>query len=115
MRGTTVFAGVIMGLPAAAFAATWLLSDGAPLRSPAASGEGRTAVAVPVEVPVAVPGPAVRSPATAPRVDTVALRPDDGPPDDWARLEARAAQGDRDALMFLTLMRLGEPVRRAPR
>lgn len=134
MRGTVVFAGVIIGLPAAAFAATWLLSDGAPLRSPAA-GLAETApparhTAPPARqtsprlgprpdqgsVPTTAPAPTGRPPA---RAETAALpvrgSGGDAPLDDWGRLEARAAQGDRDALLFLTLMRMAEPLGRSGR
>ena len=122
MRGLTVVAWVIGGLPVVAFAATLALTDGAPIRAPSAgSGMPDAAHAVP-DWPVQ---PALATPAGIP-TRAASFVGDESPRTvvswtpppatefrhdrtraGWDQLRRMAESGDRDALVFLTLMRSG--------
>ncbi|MEP4377762.1 MAG: hypothetical protein ABJ215_02365 [Alphaproteobacteria bacterium] len=122
MRGLTVVAWVIGGLPVVAFAATLALTDGAPIRAPSA-GSGMPDVAR--MAPDRQEPPAFEAPAGIPtrapdhmeaqnrRTDVRWTPPpagtfrDDRNRAGWERLRRLAESGDRDALVFLTLMRSG--------
>jgi hypothetical protein len=128
VRGLAMFASVIGGVPAAAFAAALALSDGAPLQSPAAvpsAGSGMPAPAGAGGPPMYGPSlratpPDIPSGAVVP-VAAVDVSPAAGwaPPEAWRlradranaawdRLRARAVAGDRDALLFLSLIKSGD-------
>ncbi|MDA0785651.1 MAG: hypothetical protein O3B37_05105 [Proteobacteria bacterium] len=116
MRGLTVVAWVIGGLPVVAFAATLALTDGAPIRaSSAGSGmpdaahvvpdwPGQPALATPAGIPTRAPSSLgdqnprtvvnwTPPPAAAFRYDRTRAG--------WDQLRRLAESGDRDALVFL--------------
>ena len=118
MRGLTVVAWVIGGLPVAAFAATLTLTDGAPIRAPSAGSGmpdaarvvpdwlGQPALATHACIPTRAWNQAPRTvvnwkppPAAEFRYDRTRAG--------WDQLKRLASSGDRDALVFLTLMRAG--------
>lgn len=118
MRGLTVVAWVIGGLPVVAFAATLALTDGAPIRAPSAGSGmpdaarvapdwlGQPALATPAGIPPRAWDQSPRTvfswkppPAAEFRYDRTRAG--------WDQLRRLAESGDRDALVFLTLMRSG--------
>jgi hypothetical protein len=118
MRGLAVLALGIGGLPAAVFAATVLATDGAPLHSPA--GQSPSGHGMPVSASLAPPPPtggtASFAPAGIPPGSVRHALYDWAPPAAerlrthranaaWDRLGRLAAAGDRDALVFMTLMK----------
>jgi hypothetical protein len=122
MRGLTVVAWVIGGLPVAAFVATLALTDGAPIRAPSAGSGmpdaarvvpdwlGQPGLATPAGIPTRTQSPmGVQSPRTVvnwkppPAAEFRYDRTRAG----WDQLRRMAESGDRDALVFLTLMRSG--------
>lgn len=118
MRGLTVVAWVIGGLPVVAFAATLALTDGAPVSAPPA-GSGMPAAAR--VAPDWLGQPALATPAGIPTHawdqtprTVVSWKPPpaaefrhDRTRAGWDQLRRLAESGDRDALVFLTLMRAG--------
>ena len=122
MRGLTILAWFIGGLPVATFVATLAFTNGAPVRAPSA-GSGISAAAS--VAPDWLGRPALATPAGIPT--RVLVRAEEGrlleavdwrppPPAEvrydraragWDRLERLAKAGDRDALVFLALMRSG--------
>lgn len=124
MRGLALMALLLGGLPIATFIATLALSDGAPLQSPlhaASAGSGMSAVVhvmpdsepgQPTEKAHAdIPTPFVPSPATTwqpPDSFRLARHRTDAA---WDRLDRLAAGGNRDALMFRTLMQSADFIR----
>ena len=117
LRGLTVVAWVIGGLPVVAFAATLTLTDGAPSAPSAASGMSDAARVVPDRLgrpahvlPAGIP---TRAGDQSPRT-VLSWKPP--PPAEfhhnrtragWDQLERLAESGDRDALVFLTLIQSG--------
>lgn len=122
MRGLAVIAMLLGGLPIVTFVATLALSNGAPLQSPfrvSSSGSGMSA-AVHVtpgiepgqpaqKVPVGIPTPVSVGSEFPPRV--AYWRPPDSyrlarhrTDAAWERLDRQAGSGNRDALLFRTLM-----------
>lgn len=122
LRGLTMLAWIIGGLPVVAFVATFAVTDGAPIRAPSAgSGMPAGADAAPdwpgqaaLAPPAGIPTLAVADAETriVPAISGWAPPPADEFRHDrthagWDRLERLANAGDRDALVFLTLMRSG--------
>jgi len=120
MRGLAVMALLLGGLPIVTFVATLALSDGAPLQSfrDLSAGSGMP-VAVHVSPGNAQGQPAPGSLAGIPTPGTSDPMPPRAqrwqPPDSfrlarhrtdaaWERLDRQAAGGNRDALLFRTLM-----------
>lgn len=122
MRGLTMLAWIIGGLPVVAFVATLAVTDGAPIRAPSAGSgmpagadaapdwPGQTALVSPAGIPtLAVTHaqtrmvPAITGWAPPPADEFRHDRTHAG----WERLERLANAGDHDALVFLTLMRSG--------
>ncbi|MBT5571694.1 MAG: hypothetical protein HOJ90_10795 [Alphaproteobacteria bacterium] len=124
MRGLALVALLLGGLPIATFVATLVLSDGAPLQSPfhvTFAGSGMSAVVhvtpdlkpgQPAQKAHAdIPNPIAASPALAwqpPDPYRLARHRTDAA---WDRLDRLAADGNRDALMFRTLMQSAEFIR----
>lgn len=122
MRSLTILAWIIGGLPVAAFFATLALTNGAPIRAPSAGSE---APAEKIVTPDSQGKPALAIPAGIPthaliqaKEEVLPTAADWRPPPaaefrydrtraGWDRLELLATSGDRDALVFLTLMRSG--------
>lgn len=122
MRGLVVIAMLTGGLPIVTFVATLALSNGAPLQSPfreLSSGSGMLA-AVHVTPDIEPGQPAQKALAGIPtpvsaRSDVPQRVSHWRPPDSyrlarhrtdaaWERLDRQAAGGNRDALLFRTLM-----------
>lgn len=123
MRGLAVLASIIGGLPAAVFAATLLITGGAPLHSPA--GQSPAGPGMPASAGLASPpptggtapfAPAGIPPGGDPDADIPRAERGWSPPETarlrthranaaWDRLGRLAAQGDHDALLFMTLMK----------
>lgn len=131
MRGLVVIAMLTGGLPIAAFVATLALSNGAPLQSPfrgSLSGSGMSA-AVHVTPGIERGQPVQKALADIPT--PVSARSDAPPyvsrwhpPDSyrlarhrtdaaWERLDRQASGGNRDALLFRTLMQSADFARPA--
>jgi hypothetical protein len=114
LRGLTVVAWVIGGLPVVAFAATLALTDGAPSTGSGMSDAARV-------VPDRLGRPALAPPAGTPtragdQSPRTVLSWKPPPPAEfhhdrtragWDQLRRLAESGDRDALVFLTLMQSG--------
>jgi hypothetical protein len=129
MRGLLVIAMLTGGLPIVTFVATLALSNGAPLQSPfrgSLSGSGMSA-AVHVTPDIEPGQPAQKALAGIPtsvltRSDVPPRVSHWQPPDShrlsrhrtdaaWERLDREAAGGNRDALLFRTLMQSADFVR----
>jgi hypothetical protein len=130
MRGLAVVALLLGGLPIVTFVATLALSDGAPLQSfrVLSAGPGMP-VAVHVTPdrehgqPVSESLAGIPTPAVSAEVPPFAQRWQ--PPDAfrlarhrtdaaWDRLDRQAAAGNRDALVFRTLMQSADFIRPVP-
>lgn len=119
MRGLAMLAWVIGGLPVAAFVATLALTDGAPVRAPSAGSgmpdaarlapdlPGQPALAMPAGIPTST-GKQASATLISWTPPAAAEFRDDRHRAGWDRLRRLAEAGDRDALVFLTLMRTGE-------
>jgi hypothetical protein len=117
MRGLVVIAMLTGGLPIVTFVATLALSNGAPLQSPfrgSLSGSGMSAAAQ--KALAGIPTLVLTRSDVPPRVSHWQ------PPDShrlsrhrtdaaWERLDREAAGGNRDALLFRTLMQSADFVR----
>jgi hypothetical protein len=122
LRGLTMLAWIIGGLPIVTFVAIFAMTDGAPIRAPSV-GSGMPAGAdvatdwpgqAALSPPAGIPNLAVTHAQTrmVPEISGWAPPPADEFRHDrthagWDRLERLANAGDRDALVFLTLMRSG--------
>lgn len=117
MRGLAVVALLLGGLPIVTFVATLALSDGAPLQSPIRGSFSGSGMPVTVHVtPELEHGqPVSDSRAGIPTPIAGQVSADWRPPDShrlarhrtdaaWDRLDRQAAGGNRDALLFRTLM-----------
>ncbi len=130
MRGLTAVALLIGGMPIATFVATLALTDGAPLQSPFRAASAGSGMPAAVHVtPDTEPGQSARDALAGiptwisqPAVD--APVPDWRPPEAhrlvrhrtdaaWDRLDRLAADGNRDALVFRTLMQSADFARPA--
>jgi hypothetical protein len=121
MRGLAVVAMLLGGLPIATFVVTVVLSDGAPFQSPfrgLSAGSGVSA-AVHVTPDFSPESPVQEAEAGIPSPIPVSAAQTWQPPDSfrltrhrtdaaWERLDRLAAGGNRDALMFRTLMQSAE-------
>ena len=126
MRGLTMLASVIGGLPVVAFVATLALTEGAPIRAPSAGSGmpdvasvepdwlGQPGLATPAGIPTRAWDQTPRTvvnwkppPAAEFRYDRTRAG--------WDQLRRLAESGDRDALVFLTLMKSGVIPRSEPR
>lgn len=121
MRGLALVAMVLGGFPVAAFVATVVLSDGAPLQSPFRGSSAGSGVSAAVHVtPDFSPEPTVQeAQAGIPSPIPVSAAQAWQPPDSfrltrhrtdaaWDRLDRLVADGNRDALVFRTLMQSSE-------
>lgn len=121
MRGLATIALLLGGLPIVTFVATLALSDGAPLQSPFRGSSAGSGVSAAVHVtpdfkparPVleAQAGIPTSIPETFPESRVHRWQPPDSfrltrhrTDASWDRLDRLAAGGNRDALMFRTLM-----------
>lgn len=131
MRGLALVAMFLGGFPVATFVATLVLSDGAPLQSPFRGSSAGSGVSAAVHVtPDFSPKPTVQeAQAGIPTSIPVSAVQSWHPPDSfrltrhrtdaaWDRLDRLAAGGNRDALMFRTLMQSADftnlPLRSGP-
>jgi len=127
MRGLAAVALFIGGMPIAIFVATLALTEGAPLQSPFHAASAGPGMPAPVHVtPDIEPGqPARNAPAGIPTPVALTAVHSWQPPASsylarhrtdaaWDRLDRMAQGGNRDALVFRTLMQSAEfprPVR----